>query len=112
MAAQWPEDPHRNRLCERVKEVVREVEPGAEVVLFGSRARGDAGSDSDWDLLILLEGAVDQERKKTVWHRLWDLELDLEEVICPLVMSRQNWETPLYQAMPIHQNIDRDGIVL
>ncbi|MDO8672161.1 MAG: nucleotidyltransferase domain-containing protein [Dehalococcoidia bacterium] len=30
------------------------------VVLFGSRARGDAHEDSDWDLLVIAEGLPDR----------------------------------------------------
>lgn len=30
---------------------------GADAILFGSRARGDARKDSDWDVLILISGA-------------------------------------------------------
>lgn len=33
----------------------------AKLVLFGTQARGDARQDSDWDLLILLEGEKDQQ---------------------------------------------------
>src|SRR5437764_2410140 len=33
--------------------VVRRYDP-VQVILFGSRARGDAGPDSDWDLLIVV----------------------------------------------------------
>ncbi|MBC7890457.1 MAG: nucleotidyltransferase domain-containing protein, partial [Ferruginibacter sp.] len=29
------------------------VDGTASVILFGSRARGDAANDSDWDFLIL-----------------------------------------------------------
>ena len=31
------------------------IPKGAQVILFGSRARGDAHEDSDWDLLLLLD---------------------------------------------------------
>lgn len=99
-------------VCKRVKSSVRAIEPRAEIILYGSRARGDAEPDSDWDFLVLLEGEVDPIRKTTLWHRLWDLERDLEQVICPLVRSREEWESPLRQAMPLHRNIEREGIVL
>lgn len=96
----------------RIKKVVHVVEPSAQIILYGSRARGDAQPDSDWDLLILLDGVVDLARERSVWHRLYPLELDLEEVLCPVVLSRQDWSSELYRAMPFHRNVDRDGIVL
>ena len=34
--------------------IVRRFDP-VEVILFGSRARGDDGPDSDWDLLVVLD---------------------------------------------------------
>jgi predicted nucleotidyltransferase len=67
--------------------------------------------DSDWDLLILIDGVVDPERETAVWHRLYPLELDVEEVLSPVVLSPQDWASPLYRAMPFHQNVERDGIV-
>ncbi|MEB2836899.1 MAG: nucleotidyltransferase domain-containing protein [Desulfurococcales archaeon] len=33
------------------------------VILFGSRARGDARPDSDWDILVVVEGRIDRRRK-------------------------------------------------
>jgi predicted nucleotidyltransferase len=99
-------------LGKHLKEVVHVVEPGAQIILYGSRARGDAQPDSDWDLLILLDGVVDLARERAIWHRLYPLELDLEEVLCPVVLSRQDWGSALYQAMPFHQNVDQDGLVL
>jgi len=99
-------------LRDRIKETVRVVEPRARIILYGSRARGDSRPDSDWDLLILLDGAVDLAREKKVWHQLYHLELELGEALCPVVLSRQDWGSQLYQAMPFHQNVDREGIVL
>lgn len=38
---------------DQIKANVLEVNPEAEVWLYGSRARGTAREDSDWDVLVL-----------------------------------------------------------
>lgn len=48
--------------------------PGARVILFGSRARGDHFKDSDYDLLVIspaFEGVRFGERMARVFD-LWD----------------------------------------
>ncbi|WP_461102555.1 nucleotidyltransferase domain-containing protein [Spirosoma koreense] len=39
------------QFLQEVKRSVMAIDPNAEVWLFGSRARGDAREDSDWDFL-------------------------------------------------------------
>ncbi len=39
----------------RLKAEIQKIEPTAQLILYGSRARGDARPDSDWDLLLLTE---------------------------------------------------------
>ena len=46
----------RNELIEQIRQAVYEIEPEAEIILYGSRSRGDALSESDWDFLILVDG--------------------------------------------------------
>jgi predicted nucleotidyltransferase len=64
--------------------VIHSVIPGAQVRLFGSRARGNAGSDSDIDLLITAPDAwLEQHHRFEVINDLWgrfaqaDVSLDL-----------------------------------
>ncbi len=95
-----------------IRQAVRAVEPGAEIILYGSRARGDAGPESDWDLLILVDGPVDGDRKTAIRHRLYEVEWDSDEVLTSIIFSREDWNSPLYRAMPFHQNVDQDGISL
>ncbi|MCX5674001.1 MAG: nucleotidyltransferase domain-containing protein [Planctomycetota bacterium] len=58
-------------LDEMVRAIVREVDP-EQIWLFGSRARGEAGPDSDVDLLVVEREPFGPERSR--WKeltRLW-----------------------------------------
>ena len=43
----------RQELINRIKSGISERDSKAEVYLYGSRARGDKRTDSDWDILVL-----------------------------------------------------------
>jgi len=79
----------REELLLRVKRVVHEVEPDAEVILYGSRSRGDALSDSDWDFLIPLDGPVNDERTDRIRHQLYEIEWDQDLVLHRLARARE-----------------------
>ena len=97
---------------QRVKRAARAVEPEAEVILFGSRSRGDATPESDWDFLILVEGLSDERREDALRHEIYEIEWDTGEVLSTLVVDRESWDSPRYRAMPLHQAVVRDGVVL
>jgi predicted nucleotidyltransferase len=97
-------------LLERVKQAVHEVEPEADIVLYGSRARGDAHAESDWDFLILLDGVVDEARTDAIRHRLYEIKWDCGEVLCSIVRSRQEWDSSLQQATPFAKVLCEQGI--
>lgn len=46
-------NPSEDKMCQEIVRYVREVASPRKIVLFGSRARGDSGEDSDYDLLIV-----------------------------------------------------------
>src|SRR5215813_10799174 len=100
----------RAELLQRVKQAVHEVEPAADIVLYGSRARGDAHAESDWDFLILLDGVVDEARTDAIRLRLYEIEWDCGEVLCSIVRSRQEWGSFLQQATPFAKILREQGI--
>jgi predicted nucleotidyltransferase len=99
-------------LLERCRDAVRELLPSAEVILYGSRARGDAGPESDYDLLVLVDGPVDWRLEDQIRQCLYDLELETGAVVTVNAYNRSDWRSPLYRAMPFTQNVEREGIVL
>lgn len=102
----------REELLEHVKQTVREIEPDASIILYGSRARGDAYAESDWDFLILLDGVVDDMRTDAIRHRLYDIEWDYDEVLSAIVRSRQEWDMPVYQVTPFSKVVREQGILI
>jgi predicted nucleotidyltransferase len=82
------------------------------VLLYGSLARGAAGPDSDWDLLVLTGKPSTSGQRQRVSDVLYGLELQHGLVISELVCSRDEWEAPVFRVGPLHQNVEREGVVI
>jgi predicted nucleotidyltransferase len=100
------------RLLAECKAVIREVAPEAELILYGSRARGDAQEDSDYDLLVLVERGGDMDLERAIVDRLVPLEVRTGKVLTVLVYGRSQWDSALYRAMPFHKNVTREGVAI
>ena len=91
---------------------LRLKDPDAEIILFGPHARGDSNSNSDWDILVLLNNlTVDRKLEKEYREELFDVELEVGEPISTFVFSKKDWETK-HSITPLYLNVKRDGIVL
>src|SRR5215207_4981981 len=80
-------------LLDRAVDAIREVEPNARVILYGSRARGDAQPDSDWDLLVLVGDGADAQRREAVRDRLFAIELETGAVLSAIVHDTEGWRS-------------------
>ena len=52
------------KLAEIVRRLVKAYQP-ERIYLFGSHARGDAGPNSDYDLLVIVPESADAERRRS-----------------------------------------------
>lgn len=108
----WNSTSADDRLLTECKAAIRRVAPDASLILYGSRARGDAQEHSDYDLLVLVEGAVDMQLEQSIVDQLFPLELRTGKVLTMLIYSRSQWDSTLYRAMPLHKNVTREGVVI
>ncbi len=102
----------RKELTEKIKKAVLELEPSAEIILYGSRARNDYREYSDWDFLILVDGPVDNNRADRIRRALFEIELDTDQVISSIIRNRNEWNSTRYSVVPLRINIDQEGIRL
>jgi predicted nucleotidyltransferase len=99
----------KNRyILSEVKHKIREIDPDAKVILFGSRARDDYHKDSDWDFLILTRLIVTQDLKNKISDSLFETELATNSVLTGLVQNIDSWKS--YSGAPIFKNISKDGV--
>lgn len=91
---------------------IKKKDPKAEVILFGSHARGDAKEGSDWDVLILIDQAKQSRTiEKKYRDEMFELELEIGQPISTLVFSKTDWDTK-YSITPLYKNVKSEGIKL
>ncbi|MEO5335685.1 MAG: nucleotidyltransferase domain-containing protein [Magnetospirillum sp. WYHS-4] len=97
-------------LIRRFRQRAEAALPGrvVEVVLFGSRARGEAAADSDWDVAVFLTGQPGSAERRTLSDIAYDLVVETDHYIqhLPLPADRRHDDTLLLG------HIRRDGIAL
>jgi len=108
----WTEQTADRRLLLDCKQAIRRVSPDADLILYGSRARGDAQPDSDYDLLVLVDHPVNMSLEESILDQIYPLEVDSCQVLTFAVYNRDQWNSALYQSMPFRRNVVRDGVLV
>jgi predicted nucleotidyltransferase len=96
----------------QLKSVIARFVPDATVILYGSAARGKRGPDSDYDVLILLETPIAKQTREQMRSAVYEMELEREVVICVMISTRDEWNSPLRSVSPFHKNVESDGVLL
>ena len=97
-------------MIDRIRKAIHQADPDAEAYLFGSRARGDHHSSSDWDILILVNAPkVTNEIEDQFRDKLYDLELETGQVISVFIYPKNYWDGSLKYS-PLYKNVKKEGV--
>jgi uncharacterized protein (UPF0332 family)/predicted nucleotidyltransferase len=80
-------------------------------VLFGSKARGDSGSDSDIDILVVVD-AVDRRFETQVSGIASEVDLEYDVLLNTHPVTRERWQDFTRRRAAFWLNVQRDGIEL
>jgi uncharacterized protein len=83
--------------------------PVSKVILFGSKARGQADVYSDLDILVVLSCPVTARLRDRVSEKLAEINLQNDVVLSSVVVFEKDWADGLIRYTPIHAEIQRDG---
>jgi len=103
----------RPQIVNSVKDILRRVAPTAEVILYGSEARGNARNDSDIDLLILVDKEkITYQDIEHITYPLYEFGTDTnyQIFISPQVYTRNEWYNR--PRTPFFINVMNEGIKL
>ena len=102
----------QEKVIQRIKELGEKILPeGASLWLYGSRARGDARPDSDYDLLILLDkDKIVSDDYDSYDYPLYALGLDINEDVSPRIFTKKQWHS--WSFAPFYHNVEHDKRVL
>jgi predicted nucleotidyltransferase len=92
-------------------DLVHERFQDARIWAFGSRARGDATWDSDFDMFIVLS-KIDQEADRWIRDIAWRVGFENDRVITTVLIDKEQFENGPMSESSLIANILREGLSL
>lgn len=97
---------------EEATRILKERFPVRDVILFGSKVRGESSKDSDIDLLLLTTQPIHWKERHAIVDALFEVEMRYDVVINIVVNTVRDWHEGMCTVLPIHEEINREGVTI
>jgi uncharacterized protein len=98
-------------ILQKVKQTLKKTAPDARILLYGSRARGDAQDDSDWDILVILNKyKIESSDYDLISYPIYELGWQEDVMFSVKLFTQAEWTKRRFT--PFYKNVEKEGIVL
>jgi predicted nucleotidyltransferase len=97
------------RILDKFSSEIRKRYPNAKIWAFGSRSRGTAEWDSDFDICVVLD-YVDEETDRWIRGVAWEVGYENERLITTIVLDSEEFDTGPMSESTLVANILQDGV--
>ena len=104
--------PQEAGILNQLKAKLQERLSVSRLVLFGSRARGDADPDSDMDVLVVLDGAADAKAEDYVRLCAWEAGVEQGIIVVPVMVSRAEWQDGPLSSSLLALAVEKEGVAI
>ena len=83
------------------------------MIMYGSRARGDATEDSDLDLVALVDEKtpeLEQALDEIAYNLMWDH--DFKPIISLKVFDEERFRSAAAKGFSYYRNVEREGVTI
>jgi predicted nucleotidyltransferase len=91
---------------------IRRVASEAEVILYGSVARGEETPESDVDLLVLVPEEVTHPLERAIRDQVYEIELENDQIISVIARQNTRWHSKPLNFTPLYRAIEKEGRML
>jgi predicted nucleotidyltransferase len=100
------------RILDRFKALLLKRVSLYRMILFGSRARGDAIQSSDMDVVVILNGPSSQSDLDYISECAWEASFEEGIVTVPVVFTREEWENGPERYSLLAKVVSKEGVVI
>jgi len=102
---------HQDLTLNKIKNIIVKTVSPNKIILFGSRARGEAKSNSDYDILVIKDNLLNERvLTRKINYELLNENIDTE--IDVIATSTEKWNKNSSDISYIYKSIITEGIIL
>jgi predicted nucleotidyltransferase len=105
-------DGRDREILNRLKSLLQKRVNLHQLILFGSRARGDADPDSDMDVLVILDEPRTPEVRDAVSDCAWEAGFDAGVVVVPIVVALDHWKNGPERSSLLAMAVREEGVTI